>query len=129
MIDYRKKGVFPELVRHFLATPEEERECRLWLQGDYINVSPELQMVLEEITTLPQKSIFGCLESFEVNDITVVQRGHFSYGDVHLPALQLTFQDTDPEAQGWWYSGFVDGLENITAFLEEIAKQKAAIPA
>ena len=137
MIDYREKGVFPELVRHFLATPAAERECRLWLRDDHtnlplelrhINLPPDLQSTLGEITNLPQMTS-GRLEKFEVNDTTVVQRAHFSYGWRNLPSLQLSFKDADYTGQGWWYQGFIDGLENITNFLKEVAKQKTTVPA
>lgn len=120
MIGDVRKDVDKELVDNFFRSPEGT--WRIWKKaGEESPLEPETwQAMIQIAPNIPEKEV-KFLERFSRNDTSQANRGELDRAWVCLPALEIQFED--PDNQGCFYSGFIEGKENINKFFLTLAKR------
>jgi len=121
MIDWIRKDVDEELIRNVMAVlgQKKEVEIRFWIdkesplddEGSYIWYQAFGKIRLMKTSGL---------DFFERNDTTITSRVKYSGGAVILPALEMVFED--PDNPGYHMVGFIEGRNNVTKFIQRLAK-------
>jgi len=121
MIGDVRKDVDEELVDNFFRSPGE-KTYQIWKEtGAESPLEPETwRAMIQIVPKIPEKEV-KFLERFSRNNTLQTTRSDFEHGWVCLPALQIEFED--PDNPGCFYSGFIEGKENINKFFLALAKR------
>jgi len=128
MIGDVRKDVDDELTDNFFRAKSNTKKWLFWkklgeesfLDSLGAGVWQGIRMSGIPDSQVPEKEVVH-FEGFSRNDLFQARRAKLDRSQINLPALQLEFED--PDNSGCFYTGFIEGKENINKFFLALAKR------